>query len=42
MALTHLPDVLACLRGEGGEEIVLDEDTIARAVRPINRMLELG
>lgn len=42
MALTRLPDVLACLRGEGGEEIVLDEDTIARAVRPINRMLELG
>ena len=42
MALTRLPEVYACLRGEGGEEITLDADTITRAVRPIREMLRLG
>lgn len=42
MKLTTLPDVLGCITGEAGEEIVLDEETIAAARRPIDRMLELG
>ena len=42
MKLTTLPDVLGCIRGEAGEEIILDENTIAAARRPIDKMLELG
>lgn len=42
MKLTTLPDVYACLKGEGGEEIVLDEDTRVKAAKCIERMIELG
>ena len=42
MTLTTLPQVLACLKGEGGEEIVLAEDLLRDAVRPIEEMLRLG
>ena len=42
MKATTLVDVLNCLKGEGGEEIILDEETIKEAVKPIEKMLELG
>lgn len=42
MKLTTLPDVLRCLRGTFGEEIVLDDETIAKAKRCIDEMLRLG
>lgn len=42
MKLTTLPDVLGCITGDMGEEIILDEETIKAARRPIDRMLELG
>ncbi len=42
MKLTTLPDVYACLKGEGGEEIILDEDTRVKAAKCIERMIELG
>lgn len=42
MKATTLVDVLNCLKGEGGEEIVMDEETIKAAVKPIEKMLELG
>ena len=42
MRLTTLPEVYGCLNGSAGEEIVLDEETIALARRPIDKMLELG
>lgn len=42
MRLTTLPEVYGCISGTAGEEIVLDEETIALARRPIDKMLELG
>lgn len=42
MKLTTLADVLACLRGTGGEEIVLTEETRLQAKKCIDRMIELG
>ena len=42
MKLTTLPDVLACLNGTGGEEILLDESTRVAAVKCIDKMIELG
>lgn len=42
MKLTTLPDVYRCLTGEAGEEIILDDETIAAARRPIDKMLALG
>ena len=42
MKLTTLTDVLGCIKGEAGEEIILDEKTIMAARRPIDKMLELG
>ena len=42
MRLTTLPDVLNCVLGRGGEEIVLDEGLRLRAVKCIERMIELG
>lgn len=42
MKLTTLPDVFACLTGEGGEEIFMDEDTRVSAVKCIERMIALG
>lgn len=42
MKATTLPDVLACVKGEGGEEIVMDEQLIADARKCIDKMIELG
>ena len=42
MKLTTLVDVLNCVGGSGGEEIVLDEETIKAARGCIDRMIELG
>ena len=42
MRLTSLPDVLAAVNGEGGEEIVLDEATMKEARVCIDKMIELG
>ncbi len=42
MRLTTLIDVLHALEGSGGEEIVLDADTLIEARRCIDRMIELG
>ena len=42
MKSTTLVDVYRVLRGEFGEEIVMDEKTIASARRCIDKMIELG
>ncbi len=42
MKLTTLYDVYDCVRGVGGEEIVIDEETRVKAVKCIERMIELG
>ncbi len=42
MRLTTLTDVLHALQGCGGEEIVLDNDTMKKATACIDRMLALG
>jgi quinolinate synthase len=42
MKLTTLADVLNCVKGDGGEEVVLDEETIKAARGCIDRMVELG
>ena len=42
MKITTLVDVLNCLSGTGGEEIVLDATTIAEARVCIDRMIELS
>ena len=42
MMLTNLGDVLACLEGHGGEEIILDEDKIVQGRKCIDEMLRLG
>lgn len=42
MRLTTLPDVYNCLLGVSGEEIVMEEDLRAQAVKCIERMIELG
>ncbi len=42
MKLTTLADVYDCVRGVGGEEIVMDEQTRVQAVKCIERMIELG
>jgi quinolinate synthase len=42
MKITTLVDVLNCVKGEGGEEIVLSGDTISAARVCIDRMIELG
>lgn len=42
MKLTTIIDVYNTVIGNGGEEIVLDDDTIAKAVRCINKMIELS
>lgn len=41
MRATTLPDVLACIRGEG-EEIVLSDYVMEKARKPIDEMLRLG
>ena len=40
MRLTTLVDVYNCLRGVGGEEIILDEYTLKNARRAIDNMLK--
>jgi quinolinate synthase len=42
MKLTTITDVYNTIAGCGGEEIILDDDTISKAVRCINKMIELG
>ncbi len=42
MKATTLVDVCNCLKGCGGEEIVLDDDTIRDARRCIDEMIRLG
>lgn len=42
MRLTTIADVLHCLEGTDGEEILLDEDTIISARRCIDEMLKRG
>lgn len=37
-----LMDLYNCIKGEGGEEILLDSDTITQARKCIDRMIELG
>lgn len=42
MKATTLADIYNCLKGEGGEEIVMSEELISSAVKCINKMIELG
>lgn len=42
MKATTLVDVLHCVKGEAGEEIILDDETIVKARRCIDKMIELG
>lgn len=42
MKLTTLVDVYHAVSGEGGDEILLDADTIVKARKCIDRMIELG
>ncbi|MCH5315179.1 MAG: quinolinate synthase NadA [Eubacterium sp.] len=42
MKITTLPDVLNCCKGIAGEEIILDDETIARAKKCIDKMIEYG
>ncbi|MCD8327702.1 MAG: quinolinate synthase NadA [Ruminococcus sp.] len=41
MKVTTLVDVLNCLNGTSGEEIILDDDTMTSAIKCINRMIEM-
>ena len=42
MKATTLIDVLNCLEGRGGEEIIMDGQLIAQSVRCIEKMIEYG
>lgn len=42
MKITTLADVYNCLKGEGGEEMVMEESLISSAVKCINKMIEYG
>ena len=42
MKTTTLVDVYNCLVGNGGEEIVLDDETINDAKKCIDEMIRLG
>ncbi len=42
MKITTLPDVLNCCKGLAGEEILLDSETIAKAKKCIDKMIEYG
>ncbi len=42
MKLTTLADVYNCVRGEGGEEIILPDDVMKKARKCIDTMLQLG
>ena len=42
MKATTLVDVLNCCKGTGGEVIELEEETMKKAKKCIDRMIELG
>ena len=42
MKATTLVDVYRCVKGIGGEEIVMDEDTMEKAGKCIYEMIRLG
>lgn len=42
MKATTLADVYNCLKGEGGEEMIMSEELISSAVKCINKMIEYG
>lgn len=42
MKATTLVDVYHAVRGDGGEEIILDDDTMVKARKCIDKMIELG
>lgn len=42
MRVTTLVDVLNCVQGISGEEMVMDDETIRQAKRCIDKMIELG
>jgi quinolinate synthase len=42
MKLTTLTDVLNCVKGQGGKEIILSDEVISKAKNSINKMIELG
>ncbi len=42
MKIITLNDVYACLKGEGGEEIVMNEELRLAAVKSIDKMIEYG
>lgn len=42
MKATTLVDIYNILKGDGGEEIILDDETIAKAKNCIDKMIELG
>ena len=42
MKITTLNDVLNCISGDGGEEIIIEEAILTAAKIPIARMMELG
>lgn len=42
MKITTLCDIYDCLVGEGGEEIIMSEELINKAVKPIEKMIALG
>ena len=42
MKITTLTDVLNCLKGNGGEEIIMDENLRVQAVKCIDKMIEYG
>ena len=42
MKITTLPQVLACVKGEFGEDIEIDEETRLKAKKCIDKMIEYG
>ena len=42
MRLVTLADIIACLEGNGGEEIDMDENVRIKAVKSIDKMIEYG
>ncbi len=42
MKSTTLIDVLNCVKGDGGDEIFLDDETITQARKCIDKMIEMG
>ncbi|MCH5185361.1 MAG: quinolinate synthase NadA [Oscillospiraceae bacterium] len=42
MKMITLPDLYSCIKGNGGEEILLESQTISDAKKCIDKMIELG